>query len=461
MYRGDGRSVSLLDDFRNRTGKAVRVDLIAPGPMDVRLASLFMFSDGARANADRSAPDLVEVDLGSIGKFFRPPAGEVGFLPLNGYLKKSGWINRIVRSRFLPWSKDGVIFGVPNDLHPCSITYRKDLFDQAGVDLASVTTWPEFQLAALRFQNYWLKRGQPRAAIGLSSVSPDLLMVMLRQQHVQLVDPELNVHLSDDKVAAMLNWYAQAVAGPNRIGAELNPLAGQNARDLASGEICSLITPDWMITDLKQYGPDLSGKLAMMPLPRFAEGDARTASWGGTMIGITRSCSDPDSAWKLIEALYLDPGALKARQASTGILPPIPEYWADPVYHRGDPFFGGQKVDELYITLATEIPELQMTPYTTAAQAFLSVAMGDAVRHMRSVGPAGLDEVCRSSLATAANRVASMIRFDAVGRNEDQMRTSNVERRTSNVEVNAGNADVHFDVRRSYSSDLPQQRRSE
>jgi arabinosaccharide transport system substrate-binding protein len=412
MYRGDGRSVSLLDEFHNRTGKSVRLDLIAPGPMDVRLASLFMFSDGNKATTDHSAPDLVELDLGSIGKFFRPPIEEIGFLPLNDYLQCSGWMNRIVRSRFAPWSKDGTIFGVPDDLHPCTITYRKDLFDQAGVDLQSAQTWPEFQRRALEFENYWQRRGQPRAAMGLSSVTPDLLLVMLRQQHVQLVDAELGVHLADEKVVQTLCWYAQAVTGPARMAADLNPTAGQNARDLASGDICSLITPDWMVGDLKQYGPEMAGKLRMMPLPRFAEDDARTASWGGTMIGITRTCQDPDSAWKLIEALYLDPGALKARQASTGILPPIPEYWTQAVYHQPDPFFANQKVDELYIELARELPEMPMTPYTTAAQTFLSIAMNQAVGRARSSGASGLEPACRESLHAAAGRLSAMIEFD-------------------------------------------------
>ena len=174
--------------YRQVAGKSVRVDLIAPAALDVRLLSLFMFAQGTA-----SSPDLVEVDLGSIGKVLRPPVGEVGFLPLNDYLQRSGWINRIVRSRFAPWSKDGTIFGVPNDLHPCTLTYRKDLFDQAGVDLGSAVAWVDLQQRCLAFQKYWRDRGHPRVAMGLSSTGPDMLLVMLRQQHVQLVNADLSV----------------------------------------------------------------------------------------------------------------------------------------------------------------------------------------------------------------------------------------------------------------------------
>jgi len=217
-------------------------------------------------------------------------------------------------------------------------------------------------------------------------------------------------------VVATLCWYARAVAGPNRIATDLNPAAGQSAADLVAGDTCALITPDWMVADLRQYGPGLAGKLHMIPLPRFSPADAPTASWGGTMIGITRTCPQPDLAWKLIESLYLDPAAIKARQISSGILPPIPEYWTDSIYHQGDPFFGRQKIDELYIQLAGELPDTRMTPYTAQAQIFFAIALNHAVAKEQSGGDAELEPACRQWLADAQSQLTSMIRFDSASR---------------------------------------------
>ena len=44
-------------------------------------------------------------------------------------------MDKIVAARLAPWSKDGVIFGVPHDVHPVAIAYRDDLFREAGIDL--------------------------------------------------------------------------------------------------------------------------------------------------------------------------------------------------------------------------------------------------------------------------------------------------------------------------------------
>jgi arabinosaccharide transport system substrate-binding protein len=410
MYR-DG-SPSLLEEFHSRTGKSVRLDLIAAPALDVRLLSLFMFSQGRVQDTDRSSPDLVELPLESIGKYFRPPVDEIGFLPLNDYLQKSGWMDRIVQSRFAPWSKDGKIFGIPHDLHPCSLTYRKDLFDQAGVDLESAQTWDQLQLFCLQFQQYWKAHNHPRIALGLSTTRADMLMVMLRQQHIELVDENFTLHLTDPKVAATLAWYATAVTGPKQIATDPNPAAGQSAADLATGDICALITPDWMVADLKQYGPTLSGKLHMIPLPKFESADAPTASWGGTMIGITRTCPHPDLAWQLIQTLYLNPAALTPRQQLTGILPPIPAWWSNPIYHQPDPFYANQKVEELYIHLATQLPPAKMTAYTLQAQTFLSIALNRAVAKARSTGDKDLQSACQAWLGDAQSQVQSMIRFN-------------------------------------------------
>jgi len=145
-----------------QSGKSVNVVLLGNRAEDVRLLSMF------NSDSDADVPDCTEIEIGAVGKYFRAPLKEVGFLPLNDYLKNSGWYDKIVAARFAPWSKQGVIFGVPHDLHPTTISYRKDLYDEAGVDLESAKTWREFQEKCLAFESYWRQRGVRRHAVGLA-----------------------------------------------------------------------------------------------------------------------------------------------------------------------------------------------------------------------------------------------------------------------------------------------------
>lgn len=376
-YRGDGSTTqpTLVDLYQQTAGQSVGVKLIGVQALNVRLTSIF---DNGGANTE--VPDLVEIEISSVGRFFRPPIDQVGFLPLNDRLAASGWDKRLLASRLAPWSKQGVIFGVPKDVHPVSLVYRKDLFEQAGVDLPAAKTWPEFQAACLEFQSYWLANGLPhRRAIELPAASADFLVVMLLQRHINLLDTDNTQHLTDDRVADTVEFYARCVAGGRSIGGDPSPGANLWVRDLTDGDLCSIFAPDWRTSYLIRTAPDLAGKLAMMPLPRFDPADAPTATWGGTMMAIPKQARDPEKSWKLLQHLSLSPASMNARLQYSTILPPVIEAWDDPRWHRPDAMFSGQRIGELYIALAKQLPERYVTPFTTVATQALTVVLNRAV----------------------------------------------------------------------------------
>src|SRR5690606_131715 len=80
MLRGtpQTRSVGispLTEQFSEQTGHQVDVQLVGVRPLDLRLVS--MSQSGATGPF---VPDLVEIEIGSIGKYFRGPPSAVGLL---------------------------------------------------------------------------------------------------------------------------------------------------------------------------------------------------------------------------------------------------------------------------------------------------------------------------------------------------------------------------------------------
>src|SRR5205807_209390 len=161
-------------------------------------------------------------------------------------------------------------------VHPVSITYRKDLFDEAGVDLGSAKTWPEFQGKCVKFQEYWHARGFPnRMALETPQRESDLTIIMLLQQHVNILDGDNRVHFDDPKVAETICFFSRLAAGPRLITTERIKIEGQAAESFVRGEACAVITPDWRLGYLRHYAEErLRGKLHMMALPKFHESDA-------------------------------------------------------------------------------------------------------------------------------------------------------------------------------------------
>ncbi len=103
----------------------------------------------------------------------------------------------------------------------------------------------------------------------------------------------------------------------------------------------------------------------------------------------------------MIETLYFSPQSLADRQ-KIGILPPLPEEWDKPEYHQPDPYFGNQKILEIYATLARETPAAENTPVTAMALGTLAYVQSKAVAWLQANGPAGFERQCQAWLDDAA-----------------------------------------------------------
>jgi arabinosaccharide transport system substrate-binding protein len=393
-------------DFERETGKSVSIKLVNARALNTRLSMQFM----GDIKGDE-VPDLVEVEISNVGRFFRPPVSEVGFLPLNDFIKSHGWEGKIVESRFAPWSKQGVIFGIPHDVHPVMIAYNAELFEQAGVDLASSQTWQQFWDNCIAFQTYWRERGVTRRwAMEMSESSSDTLVTMLLQRGVNVVDDQDTVRFNDPKVLDTLLQYVRMIDdGPQRIGASTASGNQAYSQDLASGFVGAMFCADWRLKYVKDYAPTMAGKLKVMSLPAWPDSPFRTSTWGGTMIGIPHNARDPELSWQFLERLYLRPDGLRNIMQGSYILPPVKTVWNDAIMEEQDAFYSGQHVRRLIRELAGNVPPRYVTPASTIAQAELSMVLIDAIARHRSHGEEGLEVYCKQLLDRAQHAVAARI----------------------------------------------------
>lgn len=377
-------------------GVKVDLQLVSWQAVTSRLQAAFL--------SDLDVPDLVEVEISAAGSFFRGPLKDVGFIDLTDRIKQSGLWDRIVQARFAPYTSRGRIFGLPHDVHPVMIAYRRDLFEKFGIDASKIRTWDDFiavgRKVTIPGQRYMLELPDSES----SRFDP-----LLFQRDGGYFDPQGRCTMDDEIAVQTMLFYVPLVAGPNRIASDLG--GGQIfTKAVEDGYFLCMIAPDWRSKTIEVDVPKMRGKMALMPLPAVYPGGRRTSTWGGTMIGITKHCKNPELAWELALHLYLNKEDLAQRFRDTNILPPVKEAWDHPAYHEPRAYWSNQPLGKLYAELAPDVPFQYTSPFVAIAKSKMSEALVSCVQYYKTHGDKGFEEFVRKRLKQSADEVRRLMR---------------------------------------------------
>ncbi|MGC8666984.1 MAG: ABC transporter substrate-binding protein [Chthonomonadales bacterium] len=376
-------------------GVTVQLQLVSNTALASRLQAAML--------ADVDVPDMVEIEISSAGTFFRGPLKDVGFVDLTERIHKSGLWDGMVRARFAPYTSRGHIFGLPHDVHPVQLAYRRDILEKEGVDVSKIRTWDDFIRVGRK-----LTIPNKRYMIELSDGDPSNLEMCLFQRDGGYFDPQGHCIFDNETAVQTMLWYVPLVAGPHRIG---NNLGGGQilTRAVEDGYLLCLVCPDWRSKSIETDIPRMAGKMALMPLPAVTSGGRRTSTWGGTMLGITKKCRHPDLAWALAMHLYLDKAQLAQRFRDTNILPALRSAWDQPSFKEPRSYWSGQPLGLLYSRLAPHVPFQYTSPFIATAKAKLGEALVSCVQYYSRHGDAGFEGFVRAKLKEKADDVRRLI----------------------------------------------------
>lgn len=361
--------------------------------------------------------DLVELERQLVGPVFSGPIEHVGLMDLTDRLDAAGLLEEINPPSFSPWTKGGRVFGIPHDVHPVLLGYRRDLLDAAGVSLDGVETWEDLGRSLRPLQRDANGDGDPdRYTLAFWPTQRDKVELLLLQGGGQLFDaddfPSLDHPRNAHLIARMVSWCV----GPDRFAADVDDFTTASNLQKVEGYALCFFMPDWMCNIWKEQIPQLSGKARLAPLPAFEPGGRRTSVWGGSMLGIPRTTRDPEAAWAMATTLYLSDELARQLYARTDIITPIRRHWSDPVYAQPDPFFGGQAKGLLYIEHAPGVPERTSSPLNRQAVFFVSdAAMGvlEFARRTETFDAVALEPEAARQLAAVQALLAEQARSNA------------------------------------------------
>ncbi|WP_329454312.1 ABC transporter substrate-binding protein [Streptomyces sp. NBC_01497] len=283
-------------------------------------------------------------------------------------------------------------FGVPVDIEPMVLHYRKDLFDHYGIHVPS--TWDEYEDTASA-----VRRAAPDRRLGPFWSDGWAQFIACAWQAgarwYGIHGDTWNISMADGptrKVAA----YWQRLIDTGLVF--MNPGSGrQSDAQIAEGLVLTRLNGAWDAGAQMTAHPSQKGQWRIAALPQWDLTHPYTGTQGGSTYMITKDSRNPEAAMEFVEWLVGSPAALRARLASgaSSQYPAVPDLM--PVARSGfdRSYYGGQDIYRLFDAEAQKIRQgwiwgPRMSPTTSVlTDGFARVSAGrgtliDAVRAAQS-----------------------------------------------------------------------------
>lgn len=298
-------------------------------------------------SAGKGAPDIAMIEVGEIERY---RDAKDRFTNLNDLGAKD------LQDSYLDWvwnvgsSSDGeFVYGLPTDIGPTAMYYRKDVVEAAGyptdpAELAStLATWADYTTFA---EEVKAKTGKPVVD------NAELIFNAKRDQaseHYFNRDNELIVE-ENAEIRAAYDYTADLITKGTVGNMPLwTPEWGQG---MADGSYATLLGPAWMQGVVKGNAPDAAGNWLVTTMPEGA------GNWGGSYLTIPKESEYSEEAYEFISWLLTPDNQLNSFK-DMGLFPSTPEtYEKEEFKSYTDEYFGGINTAEVFADAASQVVDV-------------------------------------------------------------------------------------------------------
>jgi len=210
----------------------------------------------------------------------------------------------------------GKSFGIPQDVGPMMLYYRKDLFEKFGLEVP--TTWDQFAEVARQ-----LKQKDPKRSLTTFSAGDPGWFAGLAEQaggNWWTNDADSwKVGINDEATKKMAGYWGGLVNDGTISGQPMYTPEWNAA--MSDGSLLAWPSAVWGAGVLEGVAPSTKGKWAMAPMPQWNAGEQVTGFWGGSATAVSENCKTKPQAEKFATWLNTSPEAVQALVEEGGIYP--------------------------------------------------------------------------------------------------------------------------------------------
>lgn len=247
---------------------------------------------------------------------------------------------------------EGNVIAAPRDLGPVGVIYRTDIFEEAGVDPASIETWEDYIEAGKTVTEHTGKAF-------LGTEGDGLLRIMLQQQGAYYFteDGKLDLTSPEAQNAAEI---MQKMKDEGLI-TYTNNWDGQVAA-MKNGEVATHPGAVWWSGTMLEQMPELSGKWDMFELPAFEAGGVRAANDGGSALAIPESSDNKVAAYVFAEFATTDVDSQIKALTNRGLFPALLAAYEEPIFSEDQEYFNNQPFFQKFADTVENIQPVNHAP---------------------------------------------------------------------------------------------------
>lgn len=286
--------------------------------------------------------------------------------------------------------EDSVI-GFPVALKSKLWFYRKDMFDEAGIDPNEIKTEDDFIEAGKKLNEKF--PGSYIWNIGPTIAGYDLGMV-LSGNGGRFSDDEGNyIVASDPGVRQAFEFFKRLV--DENVVLDVSDFTPDWERAFADGSLASTLNASWFAGDsyLPVYAPDQAGKWAVAQWPEVA-GSVGGSDAGGSLSCIPAKAANKEAAMDILYKITFD---LDLRKAIFDVqpeqLPLTEEALLDPYFTQANKYFGESLIAEREVSLDAD--HFKLFNYSPASS--LEFTLMNQYLDIYLKGEMSLDEVLKNA----------------------------------------------------------------
>ncbi|WP_371515413.1 sugar ABC transporter substrate-binding protein [Kitasatospora sp. NBC_01300] len=287
----------------------------------------------------------------------------------------------------------GRVLALPWDSGPCALFYRRDHFQQAGIDPATLTTWDDYLAAGTTLKDRTGKK------LLILDAKQDSMFALLLQQQGQGWFVDGKVAVASPAAERALTLMKQLV--------DRGLVDFENGWDgLVSGthdgKAATTPTAAWWDGTLAGDMADLNGRFGVVPLPAFDPGGCRTSNSGGSTLSVTAQSKNPELAWEFLSFLLADRANQASMMEHEGLFPAYLPALDDPYFQQPDPYYANQPAMRLLADLARSIPTVESTADDSKAGDIVNTAVNQVLHN--GADPGTVLRSAARQIATATSR---------------------------------------------------------